>query len=56
MSLITSTIPYNADRAHERLSNVSFGVCVVVILTLLAILSVATGVAPTVDPLVFPAP
>ena len=56
MSLITSTIPYNADRAHERLSNVSFGVGVAIVLILLAILSIATGVALTVDPVAFPTP
>ncbi len=45
-----------AYRAQEKPSNVGFGVGVVIVLILLAILSVATGVAPTVDPVAFPAP
>jgi hypothetical protein len=47
---------YEAAQAREKPSNISFSVCVMIVLTLLAILSVATGVAPTVDPVVFPAP
>jgi hypothetical protein len=56
MSMITSIIPHKADQAREKLSNVGFGAGVVIVLTLLAMLFVTTGVAPTVDPLVFPAP
>jgi hypothetical protein len=56
MSLITSTIPHIAAEVRGKPLNVSFGVCAVIVLTLLAILSVATGVAPIVDPVTFPMP
>jgi hypothetical protein len=55
MSRISLAIQHEAARTLEKPSNVSFGVCVAIVLTVLAILSVATGVAPIVDPVVFPA-
>jgi hypothetical protein len=56
MSPISLTIPQQAARAPEKPSHIGFGVGVAIVLTLLAILSVATGVAPTVDPTIFLAP
>ena len=53
MSQISLSIPYVAAKALEKPSNDSFGVCVVIMLTVLAVLSVATAVAPIVDPVVF---
>jgi hypothetical protein len=56
MSPISLTIPQQAVRALEKPSHIGFGVGVAIVLTLLAILSIATGVTPTVDPTVFPLP
>jgi hypothetical protein len=59
MSSISLTIPQKAaeaTQAPEKPSHIGFGVGVAIVLTLLAILSVATGVAPIVDPTVFPLP
>jgi hypothetical protein len=56
MSTISLSVPHEAAQAPQKPSNVSFGVCAAIVLTLLAILSIATGVAPTVDPVAFPAP
>jgi len=56
MSTISLAIPHEATQALGKRSSVSFGVCVVIALSLLAILSIATGVTPIVDPVVFPTP
>jgi hypothetical protein len=49
-------IPHEATQSRDRRSNVIFGVSVAIVPILLAILSVATGVAPTVDPVAFLSP
>jgi hypothetical protein len=56
MSSISLAIPHEATQSRDRRSNVIFGVSVAIVLILLAILSVATGVAPTVDPVAFLSP
>jgi hypothetical protein len=56
MSPTSLTTAQGAAQAREKRSNLSFGVGVAIVLILLAILSVATGVAPIVDPVAFPAP
>ncbi len=56
MSTISLKIPHKAAQAPEMPSNVSFGMCVAILLVLLAILSLANGIAPTADPVIFPAP
>ena len=56
MSPISLTAAQGAAQARERRSNVSFGVGVAIVLILLGILSIATGVASTVDPVAFLAP
>jgi hypothetical protein len=55
MSPISLTIPQEVAQT-EKPSHIGFGVGVAIVLTLLAILSIATGVAPIVDPAIFPAP
>ncbi len=56
MSTISLAIPHEAAQALGKLSSVNFGMCVVIALSLLAILSIAMGVAPIVDPVAFPTP
>jgi len=56
MSPISLTTAQGAAQAREKRSNAIFGVSVAIVLILLAILSVATGVAPTVDPVAFLSP
>ncbi len=56
MSPISLTTAQGASQAREKRSNVSFGLGVAIMLILLAILSIATGVALTVDPVAFLAP
>lgn len=59
MSSISLTIPQEAAeaaQAPEKPSHIGFGVGAAILLTLLAILSVAAGVAPIVDPTGFPLP
>jgi hypothetical protein len=56
MPEISLVIARKAAHAPEKRANIIFGVGIAVVLTLLAILSVVTGVAPTVDPAIFPAP
>jgi hypothetical protein len=55
MSLLSSTIK-QLPRERKNPSDLAFGVGATIILIGLAILSVALGVPPTVDPAVFPNP
>jgi hypothetical protein len=58
MTLFSSTILYPRVSKQDRqnLSEIGFGVWASIILIGLAIVSVALGVAPVVDPTIFPAP
>jgi hypothetical protein len=54
MSVLSMT---NSRRTETKnRSDLTFGIGVAIVLTLLAILSIASGVAPNADPSIWPAP
>jgi hypothetical protein len=56
MSVISLAIPRHVAQVRENSSNGRFGIGATVILTILAILAIASGISPVVDPTVFPTP
>ena len=58
MVILSSTTAYSSIPAHDRQnsSDIAFGVWASIILIGLAVVSVALGVAPLVDPPIFAAP
>jgi hypothetical protein len=55
MPVALPTVPRDALRDNSN-STLAFHLGIAVVLLLLAILSIAAGVAPTVDPVAFPMP
>jgi hypothetical protein len=56
MALFRETTPYRHVPNRRFSLDVGFGVWALIVLTGLAIVSIALGVAPVVDPVIFTAP